>query len=101
MKAILFILKLPLRLIALLLALIIAVMSAIVNMLIQLGSFVMSPLMVFILGCGIYTVYKQAWNHTLILLMMETACILVLFASSTVQFLLEKGIVKLLVFAIT
>ncbi len=99
MKAILFIIKLPFRLIALLGALMLTVVNVIAIMLLHVGSFIMGPLMFFILGCGIYTVFKHDWNQTLILFIMETACVLILFASGTVLFLLDEGREVLFTFA--
>ena len=54
------------------------VVDLLANMLLTVGSYVLGPLMFFILCCGIYTVVKQLWNQTLLLALMEglrrTAC---------------------------
>jgi len=39
-------------------------------------------LMLYIFGCGIYTVYRQTWDQFLILLVAEFLCF-VLFVSAT------------------
>ena len=100
MKAILFLIKLPIRLAALILAIALAVINVIAMMLLHVGSFVMGPLMFFILGCGIYTVFKHDLGQTFLLFLMESACILILFASGTVLFLREEGREGLMTFAL-
>lgn len=92
--------KAAIRLAALILAIALAVINVIAMMLLLVGSFVMGPLMFFILGCGIYTVFKHDWGQTFLLFLMESACILILFASGTVLFLLEEGREGLMAFAL-
>ena len=99
MKAILFLIKLPFRLIALIGALLLAATSVIAVMLINVGSFIMGPIMFIILGCGIFTVFKHEWDQILFLFVLETACILILFASGTVLFMLDEGREALITFA--
>ena len=99
MKVILFLIKLPFRLIALVGALLLAATSVIAVMLINVGSFIMGPIMFIILGCGIFTVFKHEWDQTLFLFVLETACILILFASGTVLFMLNEGREALITFA--
>ena len=47
-----------------------------------LSSYVVAPLMLYIFGCGIYTVYRQTWDQFLILLVAEFLCF-VLFVGAT------------------
>ena len=50
----------------------------------QIGktTYVVAPLMLYIFGCGIYTVYRQTWDQFLILLVAEFLCF-VLFVGAT------------------
>ena len=41
---------------------VLCVADLIANMLLTVGSYVLGPLMFFVLFCGIYTVVKQLWN---------------------------------------
>lgn len=59
------------------------------NMLLTVGSYVLGPLMFFILFCGIYTVVKQLWNQTLLLALIEGFCVLVFFGAGWLIIMLE------------
>ena len=50
--------------------------------LLTLSSYIVAPLMLYIFGCGIYTVYRQTWDQFLILLVAEFLCF-VLFVGAT------------------
>ena len=59
------------------------------NMLLTVGSYVLGPLMFFILFCGIYTVVKQLWNQTLLLALIEGFYVLVFFGAGWFIIMLE------------
>lgn len=59
------------------------------NILLTVGSYVLGPLMFFILFCGIYTVVKQLWNQTLLLALIEGFCVLVFFGAGWFIIMLE------------
>ena len=59
------------------------------NMILTVGSYVLGPLMFFILFCGIYTVVKQLWNQTLLLALIEGFCVLVFFGAGWFIIMLE------------
>lgn len=65
------------------------VVDVLANLLLTLGSYVIGPLMFFILCCGIYTVVKQLWNQTLLLILMEGFCALVFFGAGWFIIMLE------------
>ena len=65
------------------------VVDVLANMLLTFGSYVIGPLMFFILCCGIYTVVKQLWNQTLLLMLMEGLCVLVFFGAGWFIIMLE------------
>lgn len=92
------ILKLPLKLFALLLFLCCSSAALLVQLAIRLAAYVIGPLMLFLLGCGIYTAVKQAWSQTLLLFMLEVLCAAALFGSAEVLGLLGDCKEKLLEF---
>lgn len=59
------------------------------NMLLTVGSYVLGPLMFFIFFCGIYTVVKQLWNQTLLLVLIEGFCALIFFGAGWFIIMLE------------
>lgn len=65
------------------------VVDVLANLLLTLGSYVLGPLMFFILCCGIYTVVKQLWDQTLLLTLMEGFCVLVFFGTGWFIIMLE------------
>lgn len=72
------------------------VVDLLANILLTVGSYVLGPLMFFILFCGIYTVVKQLWNQTLLLALIEGFCILVFFGAGWFIILLEDVKEKLM-----
>lgn len=83
--------KLPFKILALPLMLACYAASLLVKLAANLSSYVLGPLMLFILGCGIYTIVKQEWGQTLILAMMEAACIAAMFVAVCVETLLADA----------
>ena len=86
MKAI----RILLKIIVLPLILIIGILHVLFRALANLSCYIIGPLMLFIFGCGVYTVIKQLWSQTFLLGLMEAACFLVLFGASFVIVLLES-----------
>ena len=65
------------------------VLDLLANILLTVGSYVLGPLMFFILACGIYTVVKQLWNQTLLLAFIEGFCALIFFGAGWFIIMLE------------
>ena len=63
-------------------SLFVAFLALMARWLLILSSYVVAPLMLYIFGCGIYTVYRQTWDQFLILLVAEFLCF-VLFVGAT------------------
>lgn len=55
-------------------SLFVAFLALMANWLLTLFSYVAAPLMLYIFGCGIYTVYRQTWDQFFILLAAEFLC---------------------------
>ena len=63
-------------------SLFVAFLALMAKWLLTLSSYIVAPLMLYIFGCGIYTVYRQTWDQFLILLVAEFLCF-VLFVGAT------------------
>ena len=88
--------KMILKVVLLPLIVVLWVVDLLANMLLTVGSYVLGPLMFFILFCGIYTVVKQFWNQTLLLALMECFCALVFFGAGWFIIMLEDVKEKLM-----
>ena len=75
---------------------VLCVADLLANMLLTVGSYVLGPLMFFILFCSIYTVVKQLWNQTLLLALIEGCCVLVFFGAGWFIIILEDVKEKLM-----
>lgn len=64
------------------LSLFVAFLALLAKLLLNLSSYVAAPLMLYILGCGIYTAYRQTWDQFAILLIAEFLCF-ALFVGAT------------------
>ena len=65
-------------------SLFVAFLALMAKWLLTLSSYIVAPLMLYIFGCGIYTVYRQTWNQFLILLVAEFGCFLLLTAGTVI-----------------
>ena len=59
------------------------------------GSYVLSPLMLFIFGCGVYTVCRQQWDQALLLGILEACCIALLTGVAWVAGIADSVIMTL------
>ena len=71
--------KLPFKLLALPIILILMVAALLVKLVTNLSAYVMGPLMLFILGCGIYSAVQQMWTSVAILVVLEILCVAAMF----------------------
>ena len=63
-------------------SLFVAFLALMAKWLLTLSSYVVAPLMLYIFGCGIYTVYRQTGDQFLSLLVAEFLCF-ALFVGAT------------------
>ena len=63
--------KLPFKLLSLPLMAVFSIMAFLVKILSNLSGYVLSPLILFVLGCGVYSVVCQQWNHVFLLGIIE------------------------------
>ena len=70
MKIVCFLLKLVLKILLLPVAFLLRFLCFIWNLLMQLSLWVLSPVMLFVLGCGIYSVVRASWTDVFLLIEM-------------------------------
>ena len=63
--------------------------SDLVRMVTNLSSYIVGPLMLFILGFGIYSAVQQRWTSVAILAVSEVLCVAVMFFAFSVVSALE------------
>lgn len=76
--------------------LILQIVDIIANLALNIGSYLMGPLMFFVFGCLVYSVIRQMWNHTFLLTLIEIGCVLVFFGAGSVLVLIEDVKKKLI-----
>ncbi|MGI6033691.1 MAG: hypothetical protein ACOX69_09765, partial [Coriobacteriales bacterium] len=79
------------KIIALPIFLIVGLAELLFKLLTNLSSYVIGPLMFFIIGCDIWCLIGQKWTQCLILTGLAAVCFLVLFAAAFVIVLLENA----------
>ena len=67
MKIVCFLLKLMLKILLLPVAFLLRFLCFIWNLLMQLSLWVLSPIMLFVFGCGIYSVVRASWTDVFLL----------------------------------
>ena len=65
-------------------SLFVAFLALMAKWLLTLSSYVVAPLMLYIFGCGIYTVYRQTWDQFFILLAAEFICFVLFFGATAI-----------------
>ena len=92
--------KLPFKLLSLPLMIVCAGLSLLAKLCSNLSGYILSPLILFVFGCGVYTVIAQQWNQVLLLGIIELFCVSALFGSVLMEtvfdwfYLLLKGFVQ-------
>ena len=71
MKIVGFLLKMMLKILLLPVAFFLRFLCFIWNLLMQLSLWVLSPVMLFVLGCGIYSVVRASWTDVFLLTLIE------------------------------
>ena len=73
--------KFPFKLLFLPLMIVCASLSLLAKLFSNLSRYILSPLILFVFGCGVYTVIAQQWNQVLLLGIIELLFISALFGS--------------------
>ena len=71
-------------------SLFVAFLALMAKWLLTLSSYIVAPLMLYIFGCGLYTLYCQEWMQFLILLVAEFGCFLLLTAGTVIVEAVER-----------
>ena len=77
--------KLPFKLLALPIILILMAAALLIKLVTNLSAYVMGPLMLFILGCGIYSAVQQMWTSVAILVVLEILCVAAMFFAVVIE----------------
>ena len=92
--------KLPFKLLSLPLIAFFVFVRFLVRILSHISGYILSPLILFILGCGVYTVITRQWNHVLLIGIVEAICLSALFGTVLIETFLDwccsilKGFVR-------
>ena len=65
-------------------SLFVAFLALMAKWLLTLSSYIVAPLMLYIFGCGLYTLYCQEWLQFLILLVAEFGCFALIFMGTLI-----------------
>ena len=65
-------------------SLFVAFLALMAKWLLTLSSYIVAPLMLYIFGCGLYTLYCREWLQFLILLVAEFGCFLLITAGTII-----------------
>ena len=75
----------PFKLLFLPLMIVFAGLSLLAKLCSNLSGYILSPLILFIFGCGVYMVIAQQWNQVLLLGIIELLFISALFGSVLIE----------------
>ena len=68
----------------------IALVCFIGNLLMQLSLWVLSPIMLFVLGCGIYSVVRASWTDVFLLTLIEMGLFAAAVGAGGIMELMER-----------
>ena len=90
MKIVSFLLKLVLKILLLPVAFLLRFLCFIGNLLMQLSLWVLSPVMLFVLGCGIYSVVRASWTDAFLLTLIEMGLFAAAVGAGSIMELMER-----------
>jgi hypothetical protein len=90
MKIVCFLLKLVLKILLLPVAFLLRFLCFIWNLLMQLSLWVLSPVMLFVLGCGIYSVVRASWTDVFLLTLIEMGLFAATVGAGGIMELMER-----------
>ncbi len=76
--------KILLKIAALPAMLILKIIRLLMDIAARLSSIVLGPVTLFVFGCIIYTIIKQEWSQTFLLILIEIACYGALFGAGVI-----------------
>ena len=93
-----FILKSLLKVALLPVIIILLILKVLVKIGMELSSVLLGGLTLFVLGCIIYTVTKQAWSQTFLLLLIEAGLMAVTIGTGIIEGLVDMALAGLVSF---
>ena len=90
MKIVCFLLKLMLKILLLPVAFLLRFLCFIWNLLMQLSLWVLSPVILFVLGCGIYSVVRASWTDVFLLTLIEMGLFAAAVGAGGIMELMER-----------
>ena len=90
MKIVCFLLELVLKILLLPVAFLLRFLCFIWNLLMQLSLWVLSPVMLFVLGCGIYSVVRASWTDVFLLTLIEMGLFAAAVGAGGIMELMER-----------
>ena len=90
MKIVCLLLKLVLKILLLPVAFLLRFLCFIGNLLMQLSLWVLSPIMLFVLGCGIYSVVRASWTDVFLLTLIEMGLFAAAVGAGGIMELMEQ-----------
>lgn len=87
-----FILRILLRAALLPIVLILLIVKVIVKVGMQISSVILGGLILFVAGCLIYTITKQAWSQTFLLVLIEVAVMGVTIGTGIIESLVDAAL---------
>lgn len=69
--------------------LVLTLVTAFAKVVLTVGAYVVGPFMFFVFGCAIWTVYKQIWYQTGMLVVIELLALALYYGAATVVFVVE------------
>lgn len=90
MKIVCFLLKLMLKILLLPVAFLLRFLCFIWNLLMQLSLWVLSPIMLFVFGCGIYSVVRASWTDVFLLTLIEMGLFAAAVGAGGIMELMEQ-----------
>ncbi|MDO4647218.1 MAG: hypothetical protein Q4B26_01110 [Eubacteriales bacterium] len=89
MKVIGFLLKTVVKMVVFPLLFLMIFIQWIANILINVSAYIISPVMLFVLGCGIYSVVKASWLNVALLTGIELGLFVLVFGANWIVMIME------------
>ncbi|MDO4648545.1 MAG: hypothetical protein Q4B26_07830 [Eubacteriales bacterium] len=89
MKVLRFLLKLIIKVVMFPIVLVAMFLHWIASILINLSAYILSPVMLFVLGCAIYSVVKANWLNVGLLTGIEFGLLILMFGAQWVESVME------------
>ena len=90
-----FILRILLKAVLLPVVLILLLVKVVVKVGMQISSIVLGGLILFVAGCLIYTITKQAWSQTFLLILIEAGIMGITIGTAVIESLIDAALMAI------